>query len=223
MRSSSGAGTTLLSYPYQTIPFKVNTDDADKQLGAVISQNNKPIAFLSRILINPKCNYNNTEKELLVIVERLKQLLGIIFVYKINIFSDHKNLVYTETLSEYQRAMRWRLIIEEFWPTVQHISGVDIIVADMLSRLPSTSVKKYELSTKKAQRCTENLFTSSRAENNEYSFPLDILNFQREQQIDLINRNPKLSTYILYQGSGYSKQTLDNADIIYNDRKIYVP
>ena len=90
MRSSSGAGTTLLSYPYQTIPFKVNTDDADKQLGAVISKNNKPIAFFSRIIINPKCNYNNTDKELLVIVERLKQLLGIIFGYKINIFSDHK-------------------------------------------------------------------------------------------------------------------------------------
>ena len=34
---------TLLSYPYLTIPFMVHTDVSDKQLGAAISQNNKPI------------------------------------------------------------------------------------------------------------------------------------------------------------------------------------
>ena len=32
---------TLLNYPYWTIPFTVHTDASDKQLGAVISQNNK--------------------------------------------------------------------------------------------------------------------------------------------------------------------------------------
>ena len=36
---------TLLSYPYCKIPSKNSNDNSDKQLGAVISQNNKPIAF----------------------------------------------------------------------------------------------------------------------------------------------------------------------------------
>ena len=35
--------------------------------------------------------------------------------------------------------------------------------------------------------------------------------------------NPKLSTYISYQVSGYSMQSLDNVEIIWYDRKIYVP
>ena len=59
---------TLLSYPYWKLTFTVHTDASDKQLGSVISQNNKPISFFSRILSNPQRNYTTTEKELLAIV-----------------------------------------------------------------------------------------------------------------------------------------------------------
>ena len=38
----------LLSYPYRIIPFMLHTSDSDKQLGTVISQNNKHIALFSR-------------------------------------------------------------------------------------------------------------------------------------------------------------------------------
>ena len=129
---------TLLSYPYCTISFIFHTDVSDQQLDAFISQNNKYIAFFSRILSKPRRNYTTNEKELLVIVECLKQFRGIIFGYEINVFSDHKNLVYAATLSESQRVIRWRLILGEFGPNNQHIAGVDKIVADTLSRFPST-------------------------------------------------------------------------------------
>jgi len=92
----------LLNYPDWTIPFTIHTDASDKQLGAVISQNNKPIAFFSRRLSKAQLNYTTTEKELLSIVECLKQFRGILFGYPINVFSDHKNLVYAATLSESQ-------------------------------------------------------------------------------------------------------------------------
>ena len=45
---------TLLSYPEWKLPIMVHTDASDKQLGAVISQNNKLIAFFSRKLSNPQ-------------------------------------------------------------------------------------------------------------------------------------------------------------------------
>ena len=106
----------LLSYPYWKIPFTVHTYAYDKQLCAVISHNNKHIAFFSRILRKPQHNYTTTKKKLLAIVEFIKQFQGIIFGYEINIFSYHKNLVYAKNLSEYQRVMRWQLIIEEFGP-----------------------------------------------------------------------------------------------------------
>ena len=53
-------------------------------------------------------------------------------------------MVYAATLSESQMVVRWRLIIEEFGPNIKYIYGVDNIVADTLSRFPSTSVDKYE-------------------------------------------------------------------------------
>ena len=46
---------------------------------------------------------------------------------------------------------------------------------------------------------------------------------KKEQQKYLINVNIKLSAYILDQVSIYSKKTLDNVEIIFNDRKMYEP
>ena len=76
-------------------------------------------------------------------MECLKQFQGILFGYEINVFSDHKNLVYASTLSESQRVMRCLLIIEEFGPNIQHMAVVENKVSDTLSRLLSTTSDKY--------------------------------------------------------------------------------
>ena len=59
---------TLLSYPDWKLSITVHTYTSDKQLGAVINQNNKPIDLCSSKLIKPHRNYTTTEKELLAIV-----------------------------------------------------------------------------------------------------------------------------------------------------------
>ena len=133
---------TLLSYTYWKLPFTVHTDAYNKQLGSVISKNNKPIAFFSTKLIKPQCNYTTNEKDLLTIVEHLNQFRGIIFGYEINVFSYHKNTVYAATLSESQRVMRRRLIIKDFGTNIQHIDRVDNIVADTLIRLSMYSKRQ---------------------------------------------------------------------------------
>ena len=61
------------------------------------------------------------------------------FSYPIRVFLDHKNLVHATTLSQLQRVMRWRLILEEFGPDILHIKGEDNIVADAISRLPTAN------------------------------------------------------------------------------------
>ena len=53
---------TLLNYPDWTINLTLHTYDSDKQLGAVISQNDKPIDLFSRKLSNTQNNYTTTEK-----------------------------------------------------------------------------------------------------------------------------------------------------------------
>ena len=56
---------TLLNHTDFKIPLTVHAHVSDKQLGDIISQNNKPAAFFSRRLINPQLFYTMKEKELL--------------------------------------------------------------------------------------------------------------------------------------------------------------
>jgi len=127
----------LLSYPDFTKPFEIYTDASHTQLGAVISQNDRPIAFYSRKLNPAQTRYTTTERELLSIVETLKEFKNILLGQEIVVFTDHKNLTCKNFNTE--RVMRWRLLIEEFGPTLTYIKGPKNIVADALSRLELVS------------------------------------------------------------------------------------
>jgi RNase H-like domain found in reverse transcriptase len=74
---------------------QIHTDASHYQLlGAVISQEGKPIAFYSRKLNPAQTWYTTTERELLSIVETLKEYCNILLGHQIEVFTDHKNLVY---------------------------------------------------------------------------------------------------------------------------------
>ena len=124
---------TLLSYPNFNKPFVIHTDASKLQLGAVISQDDKPIAFYSRKLNSAQVNYTTTERELLSIVETLKEFRNILLGQQIKVYTDHKNLTY-KTFNTAQ-VMRWRLILEEYSPELIYIQGSKNIAADALRRL----------------------------------------------------------------------------------------
>ena len=98
--------------------MKIRTDSNDRQLGAVISQNGKPLAFYSRKLSGAQRNYTTTEQELLSIIETLKEFRNILLGQRIKVFTDHKNLVHESELKTSQRVMRWRLLLEEYGPEI---------------------------------------------------------------------------------------------------------
>ena len=107
------AKKTILTYPNFNEVFEIHTDASDRQLGAVISQNGKPLAFYSRKLSGAQRNYTTTEQELLSIVETLKEFRNILLGQRIKVFTDHKNLVHESELKTSQRVMRRRLLLEE--------------------------------------------------------------------------------------------------------------
>ena len=82
----------LLSYLKFNKPFSIHTDASDLQLGAVISQNGKAIAFYSRKLNPAQTRSTTTEKELLAIVETLREFKNILLRQKIKVYTDHKHL-----------------------------------------------------------------------------------------------------------------------------------
>jgi transposase InsO family protein len=136
---------TQLTYPDFNKPFDVHTDASDKQLGAVISQDGKPIAHFSRTLNSAQKNYTVTDKETLSIVELLKEYRGMLYGHKIRVYTDHKNLTHSNTQSVSQRIMRWRLLMEEFGIDLIYIKGEHNVAADALSRLPRRDVDNSEL------------------------------------------------------------------------------
>ena len=123
----------LLAYPNFDELFEIHTDASAYQLGSVISQNGRPIAFYSRKLSPAQRNYTTTERELLAIVETLKEFKNILLGHRIRVYTDHENLTYKQFNSS--RVMRWRLLIEEFGPELVYLQGKKNIVADALSRL----------------------------------------------------------------------------------------
>ena len=62
----------LLLYPSHNLPFHKCSNASDYQLGTVILQQNKPVAFYSCKLSPSQKNYTTIEKELLSVVETLQ-------------------------------------------------------------------------------------------------------------------------------------------------------
>ena len=204
---------TLLSYPDFNQPFDIHTDASKTQMGAVISQNNKPIAFYSRKLNSAQRNYTTTEKELLAIVETLKAFRNILLGQSITVYTDHKNLTYKHFNTE--RVMRWRLILEEFGPTLKYVPGETNIVADALSRL--------ELSeTQLDAFATAELLGYSKNEIPTDAHPVSYRLIDKEQQKDkeimkrLRNDSPGYSV-TSFRGGGKTR------DLVTYNGKIVVP
>jgi len=86
------AREVILAFPDFNKPFEIYTDASDTQLGAVITQEGKPIAFYSKELNLAQTRYTTTKKELLSIVETCKEFCTILLRQQIIIFTDHENL-----------------------------------------------------------------------------------------------------------------------------------
>ena len=137
------AADALLAYPDPNQPFDIETDASDYQLGAVIKQNGRPIAYYSRKLNSAQKNYTTIEKELLSIVETFREFCSILLGSQVCVYTDHQNLTHKLTSFTTQRILQWCLLLEEFQPTFCYKHGITNFIANALSRVP-TSITERE-------------------------------------------------------------------------------
>ncbi len=148
---STIAKGVVLAYPDFMKPFEMYTDASTKQLGAVITQDNRPIAFFGRKLSGPQSKYTVTELELLAIMETLKEFNGMLWGQRINVYTDHKNLTRDGLRLTSDRVTRWRLLLEEYAPKIIYKKGIHNTVADAILQLDYdpklNSTNKYNHAT----------------------------------------------------------------------------
>ncbi len=108
------AKDVVLAYPDYSKVFEIYTDASSKQLGAVITQDNRPIVFFSRKLSNTQRKYSVQKIELLAIVETLKAFKEMLWGQNIKVFTDHPNLMRDALGLISDRVYRWRLLLEEY-------------------------------------------------------------------------------------------------------------
>jgi hypothetical protein len=118
------AKETVLAYPDFLKPFEIYTDISSMQLGAVITQDNRPIAFFSRKLSKIQQKFSVTEIELLAIVETLKEFKGMLWGQDIKVYTDHKNLTRDALGLTSDRMYHWRLFLEEYAPPKKYIKEI---------------------------------------------------------------------------------------------------
>lgn len=187
------AKETLLKYPDPNKPFVVETDASDKQIGAVILQEGSPVAFYSRKLTGPQSRYPIPDKEALSIVEVLSVFRSMLLGADITVKTDHMNLTRDNITS--QRLLNWRLLIEEFAPTLQYVQGDTNVGADMLSRYPLLE-EEQEAPMPSLGTSTKHNLTKSEFDNDVIAeamlyypeeierFPLNFEDIMKQQQSD---------------------------------------
>ena len=204
------AQNALLSFPDPNFIFVLEPDASDYQLGSIVLQNSteklsldaiiklftshpaklpsnfKPLAYFSRKLSSAQRNYTTLEKELLSIVESLLEYRSMLLGNTIVAFTDHHNLTFN---NQSQRALRWRLVIEEFGVTFIHRAGASNHAADALSRLPILD-PDVPLSLRRAQSRFEEsyLFYPVQHRMNSVS-PITFKNIESHQRNSQVLKN----------------------------------
>jgi hypothetical protein len=113
----------------------IYTDASSKQLGTVITQDNRPIVFFIRKLSDTQCKYSVTKIELLAIVKTLKEFKGILWGQPIKVFTDHAILMRVALGLTLDRVYQWRLLLEEYGPEIVYIKGIHNTIAGAVLRL----------------------------------------------------------------------------------------
>ena len=131
----------VLAYPDFSLEFILYTDASSHSLGAALAeiQNGCEVvdAYSSRVFMAPKINYSITEKEALVVLNRIKQFTHYSQGNHFVICMDHATLKWLMSIKEPTgRLARWALTIQQFSFTIKHLLGKTHGNADTLSRHP---------------------------------------------------------------------------------------
>ncbi|GJU63382.1 putative reverse transcriptase domain-containing protein [Tanacetum coccineum] len=125
----------ILALPEGSDDFVVYCDASIKELGVVMMQRMKVIAYASRQLKIHKKNYTTHDLELGAVVFALKIWRHYLYGTKCVVFTDHKSLQHILGQKELNmRQRRWIELLSDYNCEIRYHPGKANVVADALSR-----------------------------------------------------------------------------------------
>ncbi|XP_052768253.1 uncharacterized protein K02A2.6-like [Mya arenaria] len=116
----------------------LNVDASSCGLGAVLLQNERPVAYASRALNSTMKKYSQIEKEALAIVFGCKEFHDYLYGTHFIVESDHKPLesIFKKSITEAPpRVQRFAIALQKYDFKVVHKPGKTMLISDTLSRL----------------------------------------------------------------------------------------
>lgn len=135
------ANTPVLGYYNPKKPVVLSVDASSTGLGAVLLQDEQPIAYASRALTESQQKHAQIEKETLAILYGLQKFHQYVYGKHVTVESDHKPLEHILNRSLHKappRIQRMMMLLLKYDYTVVYKPGDEMYISDALSRAYST-------------------------------------------------------------------------------------
>ena len=121
------------------LPFTIETDASDVAIAAVLSQDGRPVAFMSRTLSTSEKRYPAVEKEATAIIEAVRKWLHFLKGRHFSLVTDQEAVSFM--LNQTNRGkiknakiLSWRLEMSQLHYDIRHKPGIQNVAPDALSR-----------------------------------------------------------------------------------------
>lgn len=125
----------ILVLPDFDLPFELHCDACKLGIGAVLSQQGRPVAYYSEKMAGARARYSTYDVEFYAIVQAIKHWRHYLAHKEFVLFTDHVALRYLGTQDKISsRHASWTAYLQQFTFVIKHQSGKLNKVADALSR-----------------------------------------------------------------------------------------
>lgn len=124
-------------------PLVLSVDASSEGLGAVLLQNNQPVAFASKPLNEIQQKYAQIEKELLAILYGCERFHQYVYGRTVTVETDHKlleSIVTTPLFRAPVLLQRMLLRLQQYDVLLVYKTGKEMHIADTLSRATTTKI-----------------------------------------------------------------------------------
>ncbi|CAA7036526.1 unnamed protein product [Microthlaspi erraticum] len=125
----------ILVLPDFELPFELHCDSSKLGIGAVLSQQTRPIAYFSEKIAGARSRYNTYDIEFYAVVQAIKHWRHYLVHREFVLFTDHDALKHLDSqVKVSSRHASWIAYLQQFTFSIRHKAGKLNRLADALSR-----------------------------------------------------------------------------------------